>query len=73
MQNFRAIGQLFMEILHFKELADTESVVTNAVYLVIANLVYASYDALPLYQILKQSDNCLWRYYILKIWGKQKV
>ena len=41
-QNRIAIGQLFMEILHFKELGDTESVVTNVVgclsshYLVIA-------------------------------------
>ena len=30
--NFRAIGQLFMEILHFKELGDTQSVVMNAVW-----------------------------------------
>ena len=32
--HFRAIGQLLMEILHFKEL-DTESVVTNAVLVLI--------------------------------------
>ena len=32
--NYRAIGQLFMEILRFKELGDKESVVTNAVVLV---------------------------------------
>ena len=33
MQQFREIGQLLIEIhvLHFKELGDTESVVTNAV------------------------------------------
>ena len=39
-QNIRAIGPLFMEILHFKELGDT-SVVMNAVWgvnLVIDNL-----------------------------------
>ena len=36
-----------MEILHFKELEDT--------HLVIVILWYASSDALPLYQILKQS------------------
>ena len=31
LQNCRAIGQLFMDILRFKELGDTENVVTNAV------------------------------------------
>ena len=35
MQHLRAIGPLFMEILHFNELGDTESVVTNAVYVFI--------------------------------------
>ena len=34
MSNFKAIGQLVMEILHLKYLWDTESVVTNAVVLV---------------------------------------
>ena len=36
--NFRAIGQLFVEILHFKELEYTESVVTNAVWVFIYSL-----------------------------------
>ena len=43
-----------METLHFKELGDTESVVTNAVYvffIVVDNFVYALCDALPLYHI----------------------
>ena len=35
-----------MEILHFKDLGDTESVIDN--------FVYVPSDALPLYQILKQ-------------------
>ena len=34
-QNFRTIRQLFMEILHFNDLGDTEHVVTNAVVLVL--------------------------------------
>ena len=44
----------------------TESVVTDAVcvFLVIDTLVCVPSDALPLYQILKQSDNWLWRYCI---------
>ena len=33
--NFKAINQLVMEILHFQDLGYTESVVTNAVVLVI--------------------------------------
>ena len=33
--NFKAIEQLVMEILHFEDLGDTESVVTNAVVLVL--------------------------------------
>ena len=41
------------------------------VYLVIDNVRVPS-DALPLYQILKQSDNWLWRYCISKIWGYRK-
>ena len=39
-----------MEILHLKELGDTESVVTNAVlcvYQVVDNFVYVPADALP--------------------------
>ena len=42
-----------MEILHFKELGDTESSVTNAVYVFIDNGLYVPSDALSLYQILK--------------------
>ena len=38
MPDFRATGQLFVEILHFKELGDTESVVTNAVWVFIQSL-----------------------------------
>ena len=47
---------------NYSERGDTESVVTNAVlgvYLVIDKLLYVPFDALPLYQILKQSDNWL--------------
>ena len=33
--NFKAIGQLAMDILHFKDLGDTENVATNAVVLVL--------------------------------------
>ena len=45
-----------MEILHFEELGNTESVVTNApcVYLVVDNLVYVPSCALPMYQILSK-------------------
>ena len=35
MSNFKAIGQLFVEILHLKYLGDAESVVTKAVVLVL--------------------------------------
>ena len=49
-----------MEILHFKELGDTESVVTNAGWVFILSLsFYVPSDALPLYHILMQSDNWL--------------
>ena len=34
--NFKAIEQMVMEILHFKDLGDTESVAMNAVVLVLA-------------------------------------
>ena len=55
---FRAIGQLFMDILHFKELGDTEIVVTNAVLVFIWSLTIVCMDrpsdALPLFKILKQ-------------------
>ena len=63
-----------MEIFHFKELGDTECHECSlGVVLVIDNFVYIPYDALPLYQILKQSDNWLWRYFMSKIWGIQNV
>ena len=53
MQNFRAIGPLFMEILHFEDLGDT-SVVSECslgVNLVIDNFVYVASDSSPLYKI----------------------
>ena len=53
MQNFRAIGPLFMKILHFKDLGDS-SVVSECslgVILVIDNLCDVASDTLPLYQI----------------------
>ena len=70
-QNFRAIGPLFMEILHVKDLGDTSfvSVCSLGVNLVIDNLCYVVSDTSPLYKIWKQSDHYLWRYCILKIWG----
>ena len=54
MQNFRTIGPLFMEILHFKDLGDTSVIgecslgVNN---LVIDNFVYVVSDTSPLYKI----------------------
>ena len=36
-------------------------------------IVYAPSNDLPMYQILKQSDNWLWRYLISKIWEIQQV
>ena len=36
--NFKAIGQLVMEILHFKDLGVTASIVTNAVVLVLREI-----------------------------------
>ena len=71
-QTFRAIGPLFMDILHFKDLGDT-SVISECslgVNLVIDNLCYVVSDTSPLYKIWKQSDH-YWRYCILKIWGIQ--
>ena len=70
-QNLRAIGPLFMEILHFEDLGDT-SVVSECslgVNLVIDNFFYVASDSSPLYKIWKQSDHYLWRYRSLKIWG----
>ena len=60
-----------MHILYFKQLADTESVVTDnlGVYLVIDNLMYVPSDALPMYQIFKQSDNWLYGYIAFKRFG----
>ena len=55
-----------MEILHLKDFWDTESVITNAV---INYICYVALDTLSLYHNLKQSDNYLWIYCILKIWG----
>ena len=43
------------------------------VNLVIDNFIYVASDTSPLYQILKQLDNYLWRYCILNIWGIQSV
>ena len=53
MQNFRAIGPLFMEILHFEDLGDT-SVISECslgVNLVIDNFFYVALDSSPLYKI----------------------
>ena len=53
MQNIRAIGPLFMEILHFEDLGDT-SVVSECslgVNLVIDNFFYVASDSSPLYKI----------------------
>ena len=36
-------------------------------------LFYVVSDTSPMYTISKQSDHCLWRYCILKIWGIQKI
>ena len=44
MQNFRPISSLFMEILHLKDLGNTESVVTNYAVWVL-NLVIFLYVA----------------------------
>ena len=53
MQNFRAIGPLFMEILHFEDLGDT-SVISECslgANLVIDNFFYVASDSSPLYKI----------------------
>ena len=53
MQNFRAIGPLFMEILHFEDLGDT-SVVSECSLgdnLVIDNFFYVASGTSPLYKI----------------------
>ena len=56
-----------MEILHFKELRDTESVVTNAVYV----FIYVASDTLPLYQILKQSTIVMEILHFKDLWIQQ--
>ena len=66
----RVIGQLFMDIA-FKRIGGYRKCCHECslcVYLVIANS-----DALPLYPILKQSDNWLCIYCISKIWGIQQA
>ena len=53
MQNFRAIGPLFTEILHFKDLGD-KSVISECslgVDLVIDNFFDVASDTLPLHKI----------------------
>ena len=53
MQNFRAIGPVFMDILRFEDLRDT-SVVSECslgVNLVIDIFVYVPADSSPLYKI----------------------
>ena len=70
-QNFRAIGPLFMEILQFEDLGDT-SVISECSLgdnLVLDNFFYVGSGTSPLYTIWKQSYHWLWRYCILKIWG----
>ena len=52
-QNFRAIGPVFMDILHFEDLRDT-SVISECslgVNLVIDNFFYVPADFSPLYKI----------------------
>ena len=73
MQNFRAIGPLFMEILHFKDwgVISVVSECSLGVNLVIDNFFDVASDTSPLYKFWKQSDHYLWRYCILKIWGIQ--
>ena len=52
-QNFRAIGLVFMEILHFEDLGDTSiiSECSLGVNLVIDNFFYVAVDSSPLYKI----------------------
>ena len=53
MQNFREIGPLFMEILHFKDLGlqKCSHECSFGVNLVIDNVLYVTSDTSPLYQI----------------------
>ena len=52
-QNFRTIGPLFMEILHFKDLGDTSAIseCSLGANLVIDNLFYVASGTSPLYKI----------------------
>ena len=53
MENFSAIGPVFMEILHFEDLGDT-SVISKCslgINLVIDNFFYVAADSSPLYKI----------------------
>ena len=62
-QHVRTIGQFFMEILYFKELGDTESM---------SRMQFGCLSS----QILKKSDNWLWRYRSIafkRFGGIQKV
>ena len=68
LQNFRAIGPLFMDILHIKDLGDTSIVnkCSLGANLVIDNFFYVASGS-PLYKIWKQSDYYLgdiafWRF-----------
>ena len=63
-----------MEILHFEEdLGDTSvgNQCSLGVNLVIDNFCYIASGTSSLHKIWKQSDQYLWRYCILKIWGIQ--
>ena len=54
MQNFRVIGPLFIEILHFEDLGGYKNVINECslgVNLVIDNFVYVAQDSSPLYKI----------------------
>ena len=68
-----AIGPLFMDIWHLKDLGDT-SVISECslgVTLVIGNLFNIVSNTSPMCTISEQSDHYLWRYCILRIWGIQ--
>ena len=58
--NLKEIGQLFMKILHFEDLADTESVVTNSGVLVLweCQVSIATYlrGYLPSYKVVLQCN-----------------
>ena len=58
-----------MEILHFEDLGDTNviSECSLGVNLVIDKFLYVASGTSPLYQIWKQSDYYLWKYYNSKV------